>query len=125
MNLVMTSAPLAMQMCGFGVGQSSQVIQWHMLGKFAPSLVVGDISHLPEQVKADFKTTGLTHLTAVSGTNLTLMLVFTLGLARQAGVRGWWLRGMAVLVAAAFIVVCRAEPSVLRAAAMGSSPSST
>lgn len=84
-----------------------------------PSLVVGDISHLPEQVKADFKTTGLTHLTAVSGTNLTLMLVFTLGLARQAGVRGWWLRGMAVLVAAAFIVVCRAEPSVLRAAAMG------
>lgn len=84
-----------------------------------PSLVVGDISRLPEQLKADFKTTGLTHLTAVSGTNLTLMLAFVLGVARQAGLRGWWLRGLGVLVAAAFVVVCRAEPSVLRAAAMG------
>lgn len=84
-----------------------------------PSLVVGDVSHLPEQVKQDFKTTGLTHLTAVSGTNLTLMLAFVLGLARQAGARGWWLRGLGVVVAIAFVVVCRAEPSVLRAAAMG------
>ncbi|WIY83593.1 ComEC/Rec2 family competence protein [Propionimicrobium sp. PCR01-08-3] len=84
-----------------------------------PSLVVGDISNLPQQVKDDFKTTGLTHLTAVSGTNLTLMLAFSLGVARQLGVRGWWLRGMGVVVAFCFIIVCRAEPSVLRAAAMG------
>lgn len=84
-----------------------------------PSLVVGDVTAMPEQVKDDFVTTGLTHLTAVSGTNLTLMLAFSLGLARRLGVRGWWLRGSGVLVAIAFIVVCRAEPSVLRAAAMG------
>lgn len=84
-----------------------------------PSLVVGDISALPAEVKEDFKTTGLTHLTAVSGTNLTLMLVFTLGAARQLGLRGWWLRLLGLTVAMAFIVVCRAEPSVLRAAAMG------
>ncbi|NIH57082.1 ComEC/Rec2 family competence protein [Brooklawnia cerclae] len=84
-----------------------------------PSLVVGDTSAVPSEVTDDFTTTGLTHLTAVSGTNLTLMLGFCLALARGAGVRGWWLRGIGVLVTVVFVVVCRAEPSVLRAAAMG------
>ena len=84
-----------------------------------PSLVVGDTGRVSEQVRADFQATGLTHLTAVSGTNLTLMLVFALALAKQLGLRGWWLRGLGVGVAVAFVVVCRAEPSVLRAAAMG------
>ena len=84
-----------------------------------PSLVVGDTSGLSSELKDAFKATGLSHLTAVSGTNLTLMLVFTLGLARQLGVRGWSLRLLGVAVAVAFVVVCRLEPSVLRAAAMG------
>jgi len=84
-----------------------------------PSLVVGDTSALPPEVKDAFKVTGLSHLTAVSGTNLTLMLVFTLGVARQLGVRGWSLRLLGAAVAIAFVVVCRLEPSVLRAAAMG------
>lgn len=84
-----------------------------------PSLVVGDTSQLPDDITQAFQTTALTHLLAVSGTNLTLMLVFSLGMARQAGVRGWWLRGTGLVVALAFVVVCRGEPSVLRAAAMG------
>lgn len=84
-----------------------------------PSLVVGDVSRLAPEVKDAFVATGLTHLTAVSGTNLTLMLAFCLGLARRLGVRGWWLRVVGLAVAVAFVVVCRAEPSVLRAAAMG------
>nr|WP_269458849.1 ComEC/Rec2 family competence protein [Propionibacterium freudenreichii] len=55
----------------------------------------------------------------VSGTNLTLMLVFFMAVARTAGVRGWWLRGLGVVVVAFFVVICRAEASVVRAAAMG------
>ena len=39
-----------------------------------PALVVGDTDGMPEQLRADFRTTGLTHLTAVSGANLTLLL---------------------------------------------------
>src|SRR5690606_9447370 len=39
-----------------------------------PALVDGDDADLSEQVKADFRTTGLTHLLAVSGTNLTLVV---------------------------------------------------
>jgi MFS family permease len=41
MALVMTATPLAMLMCGFTVGDSATVIQWHVLGMFVPSFFTG------------------------------------------------------------------------------------
>ena len=41
MNLMMTSAPVAMAACGFGAGDSSWVIQWHVLAMFVPSFFTG------------------------------------------------------------------------------------
>lgn len=41
MNLVMTATPLAMEGCGFGFGQTAQVIQWHVVGMFLPSFFTG------------------------------------------------------------------------------------
>jgi MFS family permease len=41
MSLVMTATPLAMLMCGFTVGNSATVIQWHVLGMFVPSFFTG------------------------------------------------------------------------------------
>ncbi|HSK33093.1 MAG TPA: ComEC/Rec2 family competence protein [Propionicimonas sp.] len=84
-----------------------------------PALVVGDTDGMSEAVQAQFRTTGLTHLTAVSGANLTLLLAAILWAAARAGVVGWWRRGVAVAGVVAFVLLCRAEPSVLRAAAMG------
>ena len=84
-----------------------------------PALVLGDTSGMTPELTADFRTTGLTHLTAVSGANLTLLLAFLLGVARWLGVRGWWLRGLGLVGVAIFVALCRTEPSVLRAAAMG------
>jgi competence protein ComEC len=84
-----------------------------------PALVLGDTSALAPELQADFRATGLTHLTAVSGANLTLLLAFLLLAARWAGVRGWALRGLGLVGVAAFVALCRTEPSVLRAAAMG------
>ncbi|GAA1432017.1 ComEC/Rec2 family competence protein [Microlunatus lacustris] len=84
-----------------------------------PALVLGDTSRITPELRAVFQTTGLTHLTAVSGANLTLLLAFLLLGARWAGVRGWWLRGVGLLGVAVFVALCRTEPSVLRAAAMG------
>ncbi len=84
-----------------------------------PSLVVGDTRAVGEELREDFRATGLTHLMAVSGANLSLMLGALLAAARVCGVRGWGLRGLAVAGVAAFIVLCGSEPSVLRAAAMG------
>ncbi|WP_242530276.1 ComEC/Rec2 family competence protein [Nocardioides aromaticivorans] len=84
-----------------------------------PALVDGDDAALPDEVEADFRTTGLTHLTAVSGTNLTLVVGALLLVARFVGVRGRWsvLVGLAGIVG--FVLLARTEPSVLRAAAMG------
>jgi len=84
-----------------------------------PGLVVGDTSKLSAQMLDDFQATSLTHLNAVSGTNLTLMVVFLIAGARLAGARGWWLRGVTVCGVVAYVTLCRGEPSVLRAAAMG------
>jgi competence protein ComEC len=84
-----------------------------------PALVLGDTSGITAELKAVFQTTGLTHLTAVSGANLTLLLAFLLLGARWVGVRGWWLRGVGLLGVVVFVGLCRTEPSVLRAAAMG------
>ncbi|GAB3702078.1 ComEC/Rec2 family competence protein [Mariniluteicoccus flavus] len=84
-----------------------------------PSLVVGDTSRMSAELERDFRTTGLTHLTAVSGANLAIMLAFLLAGARWAGVRGRWLTVVGIATVAMFVLLCRAEPSVLRAAAMG------
>jgi MFS family permease len=43
MNLLMTATPLAMLACGFGFAESATVIQWHVLGMFAPSFVTGHL----------------------------------------------------------------------------------
>jgi len=58
-----------------------------------PALVMGDVSGVSADLDADFRTTGLTHLSAVSGTNLTLLLAFVLPLARLIGVRARGLTG--------------------------------
>ena len=90
-----------------------------MPGELVPALVVGDDSGLSVEVADDFRTSGLTHLLAVSGTNLTLVLGAVLLLARWCGVRGRGLRITGVLAAVAFVLLARPDPSVVRAAAMG------
>ncbi|OYO21008.1 competence protein ComEC [Enemella dayhoffiae] len=84
-----------------------------------PALVVGDTSLMTDRLREDFRTTGLVHLTAVSGANLTLLLAFLLTAARLLGVRGRWLHLVGLIGVAVFVTLCRTEPSVLRAAAMG------
>ncbi|WP_398866429.1 ComEC/Rec2 family competence protein [Streptomyces stephensoniae] len=96
-----------------------------------PGLVVGDTSRVPPDLHDAFKATDLTHLLAVSGANLSILLFLLIGppgsaltserrgLAPKLGIS---LRGTALIGGAltlAFIVVCRPEPSVLRAAACG------
>lgn len=85
-----------------------------------PALVVGDESRIDEELAEDFRTTGLTHLLAVSGTNLTLMVGFLLILARWCGVRGRWLYVVGAAGIVGFVLLARTEPSVVRAATMGS-----
>lgn len=41
MMFVMLASPLAMSHCGYNPADAASVIQWHLLGMFAPSLVTG------------------------------------------------------------------------------------
>jgi competence protein ComEC len=96
-----------------------------------PGLVVGDTSRITPELDEAFKATDLTHLLAVSGSNLTILLVLLVGppgLAQRAERRGLaprlglTLRSTALLGAVltmGFVLVCRPDPSVLRAAACG------
>ena len=84
-----------------------------------PGLVDGDVSGLDPQLAADFKTAGLSHLTAVSGTNVAVVTGAVLLLLRglTAGPRASAVGAGVALVG--FVVLARPSPSVLRAAVMG------
>ncbi|WP_374117895.1 ComEC/Rec2 family competence protein [Streptomyces sp. S07_1.15] len=96
-----------------------------------PGLVVGDTSRVPADLDRAFHATDLVHLLSVSGANLTIVLALLIGpphLALRAERRGLAprfgipLRGTALLgglLTLGFVIVCRPEPSVLRAAACG------
>ena len=43
MNLVMTSAPLAMRMCGLPLTASNSAIQWHIVAMYGPSFFTGTL----------------------------------------------------------------------------------
>ena len=84
-----------------------------------PGLVVGDVSRMPPSLTDAFRVSGLTHLNAVSGENCAIVLATVGALLRRTPLR----RGARIAVAAAslaaFVVLARPSPSVLRAATMG------
>ena len=82
-------------------------------------LVDGDTSQLPAAVSDDFKVAGLTHLSAVSGSNVAMVLAAVLLTARWMGLRARALPVIGVLGLGGFLVLARPEPSVLRATLMG------
>ncbi|MBM3386814.1 MAG: MFS transporter, partial [Betaproteobacteria bacterium] len=41
MNLLMAATPLAMQVCGFGFADAALVLEWHVIGMFAPGFFTG------------------------------------------------------------------------------------
>lgn len=43
MNLVMTSAPLAVVGCGFQTGDAAEIVKYHVLAMFAPSFFTGNL----------------------------------------------------------------------------------
>ncbi|MFI6790378.1 ComEC/Rec2 family competence protein [Nonomuraea sp. NPDC050383] len=84
-----------------------------------PGLVVGDVSRMDPQVSADLKESGLNHLNAVSGTNLSIVAGAALALSRVAGLPLALRAGLAAVAMIGFAVVARPSPSVLRALLMG------
>ena len=81
-------------------------------------LALGDTSRLDPHVEETFRATGLSHLTAVSGENVAMFLAPVLAVAAMLGLgrRGRFAVGLSAV--GFFVLMTRAEPSVLRAAVM-------
>jgi competence protein ComEC len=84
-----------------------------------PALVDGDDQRVSDEVQEDFRRSGLTHLLAVSGTNLTIVLAVVLVLARSMGAPRRVLVALGLVSVVGFVLLARPDPSVVRAAAMG------
>lgn len=81
-------------------------------------LALGDTSRLDPIVQDQFRATGLSHLTAVSGENVAMFLAPILGLLTwlQVGRVARFAGGLLAL--GFFVALTKGEPSVMRAAAM-------
>lgn len=84
-----------------------------------PGLAVGDTSLAREELTEAMRRTGLAHLTAVSGANVTIVLGSVLGVLLLFGIPVRVSAVIAGLVLLGFVIVARPEPSVLRASVMG------
>ena len=79
-----------------------------------PGLALGDTSQQSASLNAEMRASGLSHLTAVSGANVALVVAGVAAIVRRRRARL-----IATLVCvSAFVVLVRPQPSVLRAAVM-------
>jgi competence protein ComEC len=84
-----------------------------------PGLVDGDTTLLRPDLAEAFEKAGLTHLMAVSGENLSLVVGAALAVGRFVGLGRRAGPLLATLATFGFVIVARPSPSVLRAAVMG------
>ena len=81
-------------------------------------MALGDTSLLAGELERDFRAAGLTHLMAVSGANLAVVLAAGLWLAGVGGAGRQALVVIGIVLVVMLVVVTRWEPSVLRAGVM-------
>lgn len=84
-----------------------------------PALVIGDTSRLPGDLVDDMRATGMTHLTAVSGANVSILLLAVVWCCGWLRIPRRGRLPVCLVALAAFVLLCRPEPSVVRASAMG------
>ena len=83
-----------------------------------PGLAIGDTSAVGGDLDADMKTSALSHLTAVSGSNCAVVVGLVFAVAAAAGLSRWARVGASLAALAGFVILVTPEPSVIRAAAM-------
>ncbi|MFT4157985.1 MAG: ComEC/Rec2 family competence protein [Microbacterium sp.] len=83
-----------------------------------PGLAVGDTRAVTAQLDEEMRTSGLSHLTAVSGANCAIVVGAVFWLVALCGGGRWMRVAIALTALAAFVVLVTPEPSVIRAAVM-------
>ncbi|MEO8095800.1 MAG: ComEC/Rec2 family competence protein, partial [Pseudolysinimonas sp.] len=87
-------------------------------GGLLPGLAIGDTSRVDPDLNTDMKTSSLSHLTAVSGSNCAMVVGLLFAAAAGIGLPRWGRVVVAAAGLAGFVVLVTPEPSVVRAAAM-------
>lgn len=82
-----------------------------------PGIALGDDRELPAALDADLRTVSLTHVTAVSGAHVAMVLGLVMAATRR--LPRPWRAGVAGLVLVALVLLVHPAASVLRSAAMG------
>ena len=84
----------------------------------AVGILIGGHGTLPKDIVNNFSVTGISHIIAVSGFNITIIILAITSLAQIIGRKNSvWLAAFAIV---AFVIICGASASVVRAAIMGS-----
>lgn len=81
-----------------------------------PGLAVGDTRAVSEELNADMRSTGLSHLTAVSGANCAIVVGAVFWLTALCGGGRGVRVALSATALAGFVVLVTPEPSVIRAA---------
>lgn len=95
---------------------TGQVVPEPAAGLLA-GLLLGISTALPKNLLDSFNATGLTHIIALSGFNISIVSAAIVNLLRWLPVRWRW--GIAILVVWLFVLLTGAAPSAVRAAIMG------
>ncbi len=86
-------------------------------GGIVAGLLIGEKANIESGILKDFQTTGLTHILAISGFNISLIINI---ISFMVAKRGKWNRYIVTMsLISAFVVITGASASVLRAAVMG------
>ncbi len=93
------------------------VILHEPYSSFMAGLLMGSRKGIPQEVLDDFQVTGLTHIIAISGYNITILIIFVSGVLGflERRVQVWLSVGLIV----AFTILVGASAAVVRAAIMG------
>ena len=84
-----------------------------------PGLILGDTRNQTLALSQDMKNSGLTHLTAVSGGNIAILLLVIIWLSQKLKFTFKYQITIGLITLILFALLVRAEPSVIRASTMG------
>ncbi len=113
-----------------GIGGVSDRLRAHVARAIAPGLdgerravlagiVLGEDEGLTDELRDNFKASGLYHLLAVSGQNITFLALGVLGLAWLLGISRLPAELLAIVAIAGYVLAVGWQPSVVRAGVAG------
>lgn len=86
---------------------------------FARALVLGEQSAMSDETRQDFRKTGTSHIVALSGFNVTIILSFVSEIGKRLRIRFSRVASVSAVLIVLFVVMTGAEASLVRASLMG------